>query len=137
MTAEANRTLHERYIKEMNQENFDFLDEYLAPTYVMHGAGVEIEGPDAFKDYVKTMTSAFSNLERRVEDIIATADRVVTRWSGRARHTGEFAGIPPTNREVTITGIIISRIENGRVVEEWEEIDRLGLLQQIGALPGP
>ncbi|MEZ4521375.1 MAG: ester cyclase [Thermomicrobiales bacterium] len=136
MTSEQNRALHERYIDEMNRENFDFLDEYLAPNYVMHGAGVEIEGPEAFKHYVKTMTGAFSNLERRAEDTFATGDRIVTRWSGSAKHTGEFAGIPPTNREVKITGIIISRVEGGRVVEEWEEIDRLGLLQQIGAVPG-
>ena len=129
MTADANRTLHERYIEEMNRNNYEFLDEYLSPNYVMHGAGIEIEGPDAFKDYVRTMTSAFSNLERRAEDIVATDDRVVTRWSGTAKHTGEFAGIQPTNREVTITGIIISRIENGKVAEEWEEIDRLGLLE--------
>ena len=136
MPAEQNRRLHERYIEEMNRENFDFLDEYLAPGYVMHGAGIEIEGPDAFKDYVKTMTSAFSELERRAEEIIATDDRVVTRWAGRAKHTGEFAGIPPTNREVTITGIIISRIEDGQAVEEWEEIDRLGLLEQLSAPSG-
>lgn len=136
MTAEANRALHERYISEMNRNNFDFLDEYLAPDYIMHGAGVEIEGPEAFKSYVKTMSSAFTDLERRAEDTFATEDRAVTRWSGRAKHTGEFAGIQPTNREVTITGIIISQINDGEVVEEWEEIDRLGLLQQLGALKG-
>lgn len=134
MTAEQNRRLHERYIEEMNRGNFDVLDDLLAPEYIMHGAGVELEGPEAFKQYVQMMTSAFSSLERRAEDTFATNDRVVTRWTGHARHTGEFAGIPPTNREITISGIIISRIENGKVVEEWEEIDRLGLLEQLGAL---
>jgi predicted ester cyclase len=133
MSAEENRALHRRYIEEMNRDNFAFLDEYMAPGYVFHGAGVELEGVDAFKGYVQTMQGAFSELERTLEDTIAEGDRVVSRWSGRAAHSGEFAGIPPTGKRVTITGIIISRIVNGQAVEEWEEIDRLGLLQQLGA----
>lgn len=133
MSAERNRKLHERYIQEMNRGNFDVLDEYLAPDYVMHGAGVQIEGAEAFRIYVQGMLEAFSDLERHADDIITTGDRVVTRWTATARHTGEFAGIPATGKEVRITGIIISRIEDGRVVEEWEEIDRLGLLEQLNA----
>jgi predicted ester cyclase len=59
----------------------------------------------------------------------------VTRWSAAGTHRGELMGIPPTGRAVTITGIIATRFEGGRAVEEWEEMDLLGLMRQLGAMP--
>jgi predicted ester cyclase len=68
-------------------------------------------------------------------DFVVEGDRTVTRWSAAGTHRGELMGIPPTGRAVTITGIIATRFEGGRAVEEWEEMDLLGLMRQLGAMP--
>ncbi len=83
------------------------------------------------------MFAAFPDSNMTIDDTVAEGDRVVSRFTVRGTHRGEFQGIPPTGKQVTITGIAISRIEGGRVVEDWEELNMLGLMQQIGAIPAP
>ncbi len=70
-----------------------------------------------------------------IEDVIASGDQVVTRWTARGTHQGELQGIPPTGKQVTVTGMTLARIENGQIVEEWNNFDQLGMMQQIGAIP--
>ena len=60
---------------------------------------------------------------------------VATRWTGRGTHKGELMGIPPTGKQVTVSGITISHVKNGKVVEEWSNWDTLGMLQQLGVVP--
>jgi predicted ester cyclase len=72
-----------------------------------------------------------------VEDLMAEGDKVVTRWRARGTHQGELMGIPPSGNPVEVTGITVDCIEGGKVVETWANYDDLGMLQQIGAVPGP
>ncbi len=81
--------------------------------------------------------SAFPDMRVTVEDVIAEADKVVTRWTIRGTHRGELMGIAPTDEQVEIEGITIQRIEGGKIAEEWERYDNLGTMQQIGAIPSP
>ena len=72
--------------------------------------------------------------------MIAEGDKVVTRWTGRGTHQAELPGnppIPPTGKQVTVTGIDVYRIENGRTAEHWGNFDQLGMLQQLGVIPPP
>ena len=69
-----------------------------------------------------------------VDDQILEGDKVATRWTGRGTQTGEIAGIAPTGKQVTITGLTISRLEGGRVIEDWSTWDTLGMLVQLGAI---
>jgi predicted ester cyclase len=61
---------------------------------------------------------------------------VAVRWRGEATHLGAFQGLPPTGRRITVNGINLYRVHAGKVVEEWEQTDSLGMLRQLGALPG-
>jgi predicted ester cyclase len=72
-----------------------------------------------------------------VDDQFAEGDKVATRWTARGTHTGEIAGIAPTGRDVTVTGLTISRFASGKVVEEWSTWDTLGMLVQLGVIPAP
>lgn len=72
-----------------------------------------------------------------MEDLLAEGDRVVPRISASGLHTGELLGIPPTGKRVTMNGIAIHRVQDGKLVEHWAQIDALGLLQQLGAIPAP
>jgi steroid delta-isomerase-like uncharacterized protein len=80
--------------------------------------------------------SAFPDIKRPVEDLVAAGDKVVARWTSFGTHSGEFMGVPATGRFLRTSGITIFRLEDGKIVEEWSESDMLGMLQQVGAIPG-
>jgi predicted ester cyclase len=136
VTVEKNKSLVQRYFDEMNKGNRIYLDEYFGVNYIYHGSAGDLN-TEGFKAQHDMFLSAFPDTKANVEDIIALGDKVVTRWKIRATHTGELQGMAPTGKEVTITGIIITRVENGKAAEEWEAFDQLSLMQQLGAIPSP
>jgi predicted ester cyclase len=79
--------------------------------------------------------SGIRGLRVTIEQQLADGDFVATRYTCRGTHEGDIMGVPATGRDVTIAGLVISRFQDGKVVEEWEVSDVFGLLQQIGALP--
>ncbi|MFN2561916.1 MAG: ester cyclase [Jatrophihabitans sp.] len=137
MTVEQNKQVVGRYYSEvLNEGRTDLLSELALTDYVEHdplpGQG---DGRDDFVARVELLRSAFAPLRFTVEDVIAEGDRVVVRWSSTGRHTGEFVGIPPTDREYTISGIDIHRLDDGRMAEHWHVVDQLSQLQQLGLFP--
>jgi len=139
MSAEKNKALLRRIFEEVwGAGNLDNIDEYYAADVVNHSAPPDLlPGREGFKVYAGMLTSAFSDADLTIEDQVAEGDRVVTRWSSKSIHTGEFFGIPATGKQVTVTGIGIDRIAGGKVVESWGEYDSMGLMQQLGVVPPP
>jgi len=133
MSTEENKRLVLRWIEEAwGKKNLDIIDELHAPDYVGHIVGFPgVRGREAFKELFATFFAAFDDLHRANEFLIAEGDKVVAYDSYRIKHTGEFAGIPPTGKEVTFTGIDIYRIGDGKIVEQWYEMDITGMLQQL------
>jgi len=128
-----------RLIEEPWKGNWDVIDEYAAPGYVGHDSA-EPEphaGPAGFRANVEKYLAGFPDGRITVDDQIAEGDKVATRWTGRGTQTGEIAGIAPTGKEVTVTGVTISRLVGGQVTEEWTTWDTLGMLVQLGAIPEP
>ena len=136
VTTEENKSLIKRYFDEMNKGNESYLDEYFATDYIYHGPAGDLN-VEGFKAMHSMFLSAFPDAIASVEDMIAVGNKVATRWKIHGTHRGELQGIAPTNKEVTIMGIIITRIEDGKAVEEWEAFDQLSLMQQLGAIPLP
>ena len=91
-------------------------------------------GVDGAKQTAEAFRNAFG-FRVAIEHQFADGDFVVTRYTARGRHTADFMGVPPTGRDVTVSGICISRCSEGRIVEEWDMWDALGALQQVGGLP--
>lgn len=138
MSVEQNRALDRRYVAEvLSNGNLAAIDELMAPNYVGHVPGFPPMDREADKQLLGMFRAAFPDLQFTMEDQIAEGDRVVHRMTAAGTHRGEFMGIPPTNRRVTVTGININRFENGRIAEAWGVLDLMGLMQQIGAIPGP
>jgi predicted ester cyclase len=133
---EQNKDFQRAYIEALNRGDATFVEGYLHPEYVFHGAMGDLD-KEQFSQVHSAILAAFPNLKLTIEDQIAEGDKVVMRWTGRGRHEGEFQGLAPTGKEVVFTGITISRIEGGKEVEAWEEVNMLGLMQQIGAIPTP
>jgi predicted ester cyclase len=120
-------------------QNVDVLDEVVSSDYVGYdpAAPGPIRGIQGAKENVDQYRSAFEGAQITVKEQIAESDFVASRWEGRGRHTGELMGIAPTGKEAVVTGQTLSRLADGKIVEEWTNWDTLGMLQQIGAVPTP
>ena len=140
--SEENKAILRRVTDEVfTQGNLDVVDELFAPSYVLHDPGVpggELRGIESFKQqWVSMFRTAFPDLQLSVEDQVAEGDKVVTRYTGRGTHQGELMGIPPTGNEVVVSGTIMSRVSDGKIEEEWNNFDALGMMQQLGVIPPP
>ena len=141
MSTEENKALVRRLIEEDKKRNVDGMLELYAPDYVIHGGQVYglpptyTPGLEGLKQICTAFWMAYPDEHMVVEDMIAEGDKVAYRFTLRATHQGEFLGIPPTGKAVTVTGIYISRIAGGKFVEDWQTPDLLALMQQLGAVP--
>jgi len=142
---EQNKAVVRRAYEGFNDGNVDILDEVFAPDYVAHFPGTEpVEGREAAKQLVGAFMDAFPDLQFTIEDQLAEGDRVATRWSATGTHLGEFRGfppkthgIPPSGNRVHFSATDIYRIVSGQVAEEWNTLEQLDVMQQIGAVPAP
>ena len=139
MSTEDNKAIVRRYLEEAwNQGTVGILDELMAPTYARYMSGqaspLNREGQ---KQRITTFRRALPDLHLTIEDLIAEGDKVVFRITIRGTQQGTLMGIPPTGKQVSLTAIDIARVADGKIVEHWGQMDTLGLLQQIGAIPAP
>ena len=90
---------------------------------------------EALSQFLASTLAAFPDIQRTVEDQFTDDAHVVTRWTLTGTHQGQFLGIAPTGKRVTITGISIHRLCGGKIVDEWQQWDSFGLMQQLGVMP--
>ena len=118
--------------------NTDLIDEICSPEFVNHSAPPSLP---ADREGIKILTTmfkgAFPDSYFTVEDMVAEGDKVATRKTFHGTHEGEFMGIPPSGRSVSMGLIDIVRISEGKVVEHWSMGDNLGIMQQLGVIPQP
>lgn len=112
-------------------------DALLAPEFSLHtplptpGPGIE-----AMNNVITTCRAAFHGLHVTIEDMMADGDRVTCRFTARGIHQGAFMGLPPTGKKIEMTGIEIFRLRDGKIAELLGEANMMGLMQQLGMLPG-
>ncbi len=137
MSLIENKTILRSYMEEViTKGNLDAVDKYFAPDCIDHTAPPgTASGAGGVKQLLTLTLVAFSNIQVTTEDIIAEEDKVASRFTFQGTHTGEFMGIAPTGREVTVMQISIDRIADGKIVEHWGLVDQLSLLQQLGIGP--
>ncbi len=138
MSTEHNKQLVLCWKEELwSKRNVNIIDELCTPGYVCHMSGVPVprpvRGPQALKHLLAIYLAAFA-IHDTLEFLIAEGDLVAIHDTYRARRTGEFQGVPPTGKEATITGTDIHWIVDGKFVEQWVEVDMLGLMQQLASL---
>jgi steroid delta-isomerase-like uncharacterized protein len=140
MTSDQNKMIVRRAIEEPWSGNLDLVDELFASDYVGHDpANPEpLRGPEGVKEFIATYRAAFPDSKITVDAQLAEGNLVATRWSGQGTHEGgELLGIEPTGKRVTVSGITVSRLDGGKIVEEFQNWDTFGLMQQLGAVPAP
>jgi predicted ester cyclase len=138
MATEQNISIVQRGFEEgINGRNLAVFDELLAPNYVNHSLPAPMPGPEGMKAVVGMFLAGFPDFRVVVEEIVANGELVCTRGHFTGTHTGEFQGIPATHRSIKASYIDMWRVEGGRAVENWAQLDMLGLMQQLGVIPAP
>jgi steroid delta-isomerase-like uncharacterized protein len=136
MGTEENKALVRRWFEAVDKGNPDVITEFVDKEYADHNPPPfqHGEGLDAGREAFEYALRAFGEFHHVIDDQIAEGNLVVTRVTGYGKHTGEFMGVPPTGKDVVMSGITVHRIEDGRMVEHWAAVDALGLLMQMGAI---
>lgn len=138
MTTAANKAIVRLYkVDILNSRDVDALDDVVALDYLDHAAFPgQVPGREGLKQRVTILVNALDP-QWTIHDTIADRDLVVVRWSLAGTHRGEFLGIPPTGKSLTMNGIDTYRIEDGKMAEHWNVVDMLAFYQQIGLIPAP
>ena len=132
-SSDENKAVVRACFENASQGRFDALEDIVTGDYVLHPG--EIRGADGLREMVQRYRDALAGLKVTVDQQFTDGAYVATRYTITGTHDGDLMGTPPSGRDVSFTGITISRCEGGRIAEEWEITDVVGLLGQIGALP--
>jgi len=141
MSAEQNKALVSRYVEEManywRTGDLSFVDGIFDSSFVQHISGLPPNmGREAMKQMFPMFRAGMPDFQMKIEDMVADGDRVAIRISWHGTHKGEIMGINPTGKKASITEMQFFRIANGKIMERWGESDMLGLMQQLGMIPG-
>lgn len=114
--------------------NIAAIEQHLAADFVGHDLPPGLNGREGFKKFVGMFAASFSDTTQiEAHEVIGNGDKIVVRWSSTGRHTGEFMGIPATGQRITLKGIDIFRLAENEIADLWQEIDIMGILQQLSA----
>ncbi len=141
MSTETNKAIARRFLEDVfSKGKLAVADEIMASNHVDSGPaslpGLP-HGPDGARQLVTVYRNAFPDIHFTIDEQVAEGDKVVTRYTVHGTHKGELAGIPPTGKSATVTGMSVGRIVNGKIVESWGIFDQFGMMQQLGVIPTP
>jgi len=140
MSAEENKAIARRVVEEhISTGDVEGARSIMAADVVDHNAppGTSGVGFDEFVQAISELRSAFPDFNGTIEDIVAEGDKVAMRWVMRGTHQGSLFGMPATGKQVEVGVMDILRIENGKIVERWGQVDNMGMMQQLGVMPAP
>lgn len=136
MSTEENKAIVRQFFEVgPSKGNLIEANKLLSSDFVMHTPLPAASGIQGMDDVITTCRAAFEHLNVTVEDMMAEGNKVAARFTARGIHKGVFIALQPTGKPITMTGIEIFRIENGKIAELWGEANLLGLMQQIGVVP--
>ena len=135
---ETNKAAVMRFFDGTHSGNLDVIVETVAENIVTHGfpGGFNPASHDEYRQFFVQFAAGFSDMSYEVLAVVADERQVAVRFAIAVTHSGPFAGVQPTQRRVNFTGMVLYRMEAGRIAETWLHVDELALLGQIGAV-GP
>ena len=137
--SQDNATIVRRFVDEViTQGNIEAAAQYVWED-VIEQVPLPGQGPglDGLKDILRAMRAGFPDIVFSIQEQVAERDKVASRFEWTGTHRGEFLGIPATGRTVRVWGIVIDRLEDGRIKDTRIIMDTFGLLGQLGVLPSP
>jgi steroid delta-isomerase-like uncharacterized protein len=138
MSTEENKELARRYVQEWNLGDREGVFAFFAQDFVDHTAQPgQAPGLEGLKQGMGRFFDAFPDCQSTLKLLVAEGDMVTKYGTLVGTHKGNFFGIPPTGKKVSINHLEIHRFRDGKIVEGWHLEDNLGVMQQIGAIPAP
>jgi len=134
MTYDANN-IRRVFEEAVNQRKFEVFDELFAPTYVNHNMPTPVPGPEGMKMVIGMFINAFPDFRVDVTDVVADGDYLSSYGRFSGTHQGDFQGIPATGKQIDATYVDIWRVEEGKLIENWVNIDTMGMMKQLGVIP--
>jgi steroid delta-isomerase-like uncharacterized protein len=135
--AETNKETIRRYFAAMDRQDFAGVAAALAPDYRGYfGGNPEAMDAQGMQGFAMGFFAALADVEHRVEDLVADETRVAARITVHGRHVGELMGVPATGKSIALPALNMYRFEGGQIAEQWIQFDSMGVLAQLGALPG-
>jgi steroid delta-isomerase-like uncharacterized protein len=139
VSTEENKAIIRRFYEEVNKGNLAVVDELIGPNFVLHHplSPTVIRGPEGFQELLTQLRTALPDLEIAADDLIAEGDKVAAAFTVRGTHQGVLLDIPPTGRQITLRGVAVYRLADGKIVEDRVAEDLLALVRQLGQVPAP
>ena len=137
MSADNRAIVRRLYEEVWNKRRLELVDEIISPSHALHDPNLTDSsvGPDAYKRQVSRFISGIPDLHFTIEDIVDEKEKLAVAWTISGTHTGEFMGIPATNKKVYVEGITINHIVDGKIMDSYISWDTFGMMQQLGAVP--
>jgi steroid delta-isomerase-like uncharacterized protein len=136
MSVEENKAIIRRWVEGLNKHDTSIVDQLISDDYVFHGpGGQEVKGPESFKQLAVASLAGLPDAHYAIDDMVAEGDKVSVRYTMTATHKGEYRGIPPTGKRITVTSAFFYRLAGGKIVEALPYSDSLTLYQQLGVTP--
>lgn len=135
ITEENKRLVRSFFEEGPSKGNLGAADDLLAPNFALHIPLPSRPGISGMNEVITACRAAFEHLNVTVDDMVAEGDMVTARFTARGMHKGVFMGLPPTGKSITMTGIEIFRIADGKIAELWGEANLIGIMSQLGILP--
>ncbi len=135
MSAKNEALIRRAWDEMINGNNLDLLPEIYAADAAYHGPDGDLNGVEELRAMITGYLTAFPDVQATIDDLVTSGDQVVVRATVRGTNTGPLGDIPPSGESIEMTIMQFLRIEDGRIVEEWEQFNLLAMLQQIGAIP--
>ena len=122
-----------------NKRKVELMDVLISPSHALHGPSPYLSGssigPEAYKSTIQVFTTGYPDLRFSIEDMISEKEKVATYWTMSGTHRGEFMGIPATNKRISVDGVTIHHIANGKIMDSYISWDVWGMMQQLGLAP--
>jgi len=137
MSADNKAIIRRLYEEVWNKRKLEVISEIVSPSHALQGPNISGSsiGPEAYKRQFLLFLAGYSDLHFTIDDIIAEKDKVVACWTFSGTHRGDFMGIPATNKKVSMDGMTIHHLADGKIMDSYGNWDALGMMQQLGVVP--
>jgi steroid delta-isomerase-like uncharacterized protein len=137
MSADNKAIVRRLYEEVWNKRKLEVIDEIISPSHALQASNIfgSSIGPEAYKRNVLLFFAGYPDLHWTIEDTIAEKDKVVACWTISGTHKGDYLGVPATNKKVSVEGITIHQITNGKIMDSYVSWDIWGMMQQLGVVP--